>query len=77
MYPLPTAWELYLLWLEVNFQASELQEVSFSTDKDLELGQGLYTEQIMKPSWETSLSQGFYWFPLLNPVFNWFETGFY
>ena len=74
MYPLPTAWELYLLWLEVNFQPCELPEVSFSTDKDLRTEQGFYTDQ---GSYKTGLNLSFNWIWSFNPVFNWFGTGSY
>ena len=72
----PLRWELYLLWQEVNFQASELQEVSFSTDKDLGFGQGLYTDQNYKIQLKTSLYQGINLFLQLNPGFYQFWTGF-
>ena len=51
--------------MEVNFQACELLNVSFSTDKDLRILQAFYTQQF--PFW---CSTGF------DLVFNWFSSSF-
>ena len=68
----PLWWELYLPWMEVNFQPPELQEVSFATDRELSPKQGLYTDRVQEISSKTGSNLDFNWFFQLNLVFNWF-----